>query len=170
MASRRALLGGVQAGGGLARVAVHLDLPELPAQHVSLSERDLRMPQIERAMALEDGAALRLADGTVLYTGHRCVRDGARVALITIAGLLRFDVHPRADCFSFTVRNLTGLPAVGAARELPVRPYHRPVGVPLNEYELQLTAPDGREVWIVVRIPPYLGELESEYSAVALVR
>ena len=170
MASRRALLGGVQAGGGLARVAVHLDLPELPTRHVSLSERDLRMPQIERAMALEDGASLRLADGTVLYTGHRCVRDGARVALITIAGLLRFDVHPRADCFSFTVRNLTGLPATGPARELPVRPYHRPEGLPLNEYELRLSAPDGRDVCIIVRVPPYLGALECDYSAVALVR
>lgn len=171
MPAPRALLGGVRAGGSATtRVAVQLDLPELPQRHVSLSERDLRMPQIERAMALGDGASLRLADGTVLHAGHRCVRDGARVALITIPGLLRFDVHPRADCFSFTVRNLTGLPAVGPARELPVRPYHRPEGLPLNEYEVRLAAPDGRDVCIVVRVPPYVGALESDYSAVALVR
>ena len=171
MPARRALLGGVRAGGGAdTRVAVQLDLPELPSRHVSLSERDLRMPQVQRAMALADGESLRLADGTVLYAGHRRVRDGARVALITIAQLLRFDVHPRADCFSFTVSNLTGLPAVGPARELPVRPYHRPEGLPLNEYELRLTAPDASAVCIVVRVPPYLGALESDYSAVALVR
>lgn len=84
--------------------------------------------------------------------------------------MLRFDVHPRADCFSFTVRNLTGLQATGPARELPVRPYHRAEGVPLNEYELQLSAPGGLDVWIVVRVPPYLGELENGYAAVALVR
>ncbi|MDX6676234.1 MAG: hypothetical protein QOE31_286 [Solirubrobacteraceae bacterium] len=171
MAVRRALLGGVRAGGGaVTRVAVQLDLPELPPRPVSLSERDLRMPQVERGMALADGDCVLLADGTVLHAGHRCVRDGARVALITIPGLLRFDVHPRADCFSFTVRNLTGLAAVGPARELPVRPYHRPEGLPLNEYELRLSAPDGRDVCIVVRVPPYLGALESDYSAVAIVR
>lgn len=45
-----------------------------------------------------------------MYAGHRRVRDGARVALKTIPGLLRFDVHPRADCFSFVVRNLSGRP------------------------------------------------------------
>jgi hypothetical protein len=98
------------------------------------------------------------------------VRDGARVALITIPELLRFDVHPRADCFSFTVRNLTGQAATGPARELPARPHHRDEGPPLNEYELELSTPDGRAVWIVVRIPPYLGALESDYSAVALIR
>jgi hypothetical protein len=169
MAVRRALLGGVRAGGGATRVAVQLDLPEPPPRHVSLSERDLRMPQVQRGMALADGESLRLADGTMLHAGHRRVRDGARVALITIGGLLRFDVHPRADCFSFTVRNLTGLPAVGPARELPVRPYHDVDGPPLNEYELRLVAPDGRAVVIVVRVPPYLGGLECDYSAVALI-
>ncbi|MEY2517355.1 MAG: hypothetical protein QOJ89_4713 [bacterium] len=171
MAPRRALLGGVRAGGSAAtHVAVKLDLPELPRRHISLSETDLRMPQVARGMALADGESVVLADGTVLHAGHRCVRDGARVALITIPGLLRFDVHPRADCFSFTVRNLTGLPATGAARELPVRPHPRPDGPPLNEYELRLSAPDGRDVCIIVRVPPYLGALESDYSAVAIVR
>ena len=120
-------------------------------------------------MALADGASRRLPDGTIAYAGHRRVRDGARVALITIPGLLRFDVRPQADCFSFTVRNLTGLPAASAARELPVRPHHRADGPPLNEYELQLVTPDGKEVCIVVRMPPYLGALENDYSAVALV-
>ena len=120
-------------------------------------------------MALADGASLRLPGGPIAYAGHRRVRDGARVALITIPGLLRFDVRPQADCFSFTVRNLTGLPAASAARELPVRPHHRADGPPLNEYELQLVSPDGREVCIVVRMPPYLGALENDYSAAALV-
>jgi len=170
MRAQRAPLGGVRAGGAGADLVVHLDLPQVPPPHVSLSPRDLRMPAVERAMGLEDGASLTLADGTVAYAGHRRVRDGARVALITIPGLLRFDVHPRADCFSFTVRNLTGLEASGPARELPVRPYHRPEGLPLNEYELQLTAPGGHNVCIVVRVPPYQGELEHVYAAVALVR
>jgi len=168
--AQRALLGGVRAGGAGAGLVVHLDLPQPGPPHVSLGPRDLRMPLVERAMALQDGDCLTLADGTIAYAGHRRVRDGARVALITIPELLRFDVHPRADCFSFTVRNLTGLAASGPARELPVRPYHRPEGLPLNEYELQLTAPGGRDVCIVVRVPPYLGELEHDYAAVALVR
>jgi hypothetical protein len=129
-----------------------------------------REREIERAMALPDGASLRLPGGTIAHAGHRRVRDGARVALITIPELLRFDVRPQADCFSFTVRNLTGRPAPGAARELPVRPHHRAEGPPLNEYELQLVTPGGQEVRIVVRMPPYLGALENDYSAIALVR
>jgi hypothetical protein len=104
------------------------------------------------------------------YAAHRRVRDGARVALITIPDLLRFDVHPRADTFSFNVRNLTGLPVAGPARELPVRPHHRSDGPALNEYELALESPDGRDVCIVARVPPYLGALENDYSAIALVR
>ena len=160
----------MSAGAGGAGVVAHLDLVPPPEPSLTLDPVAHRKRQVEYAMTLPDEASQRLPDGTIAYVAHRTVRDGARVGLIHIPGLLRFDVHPRADCFSFTVRNLTGLPAVGAARELPVRPYHRPVGVPLNEYELQLTAPDRREVWIVVRIPPYLGELENEYSAVALVR
>lgn len=127
------------------------------------------LSRIERAMALADGASLLLPDGTVAYAGHRLVRDGARVALITIPDLLRFDVRPQADCFSFTVRNLTGIPAASAARELPVRPHHRAEGPPLNEYELQLVTPDGHDVCIVVRMPPYFGALENDYSAIALV-
>ena len=169
MGSPRAPLGGVRAGAGDADVVVHLDLAVV-APSISSDPRGRRAREIERAMALADGASLRLPGGTTAHAGHRCVRDGARVALITIPELLRFDVHPRADCFSFTVRNLTGVPAKGPARELPVRPYHREEGLPLNEYELQLTAPDGRDVCIVVRVPPYLGALECDYSAVALVR
>jgi hypothetical protein len=170
VAARRAPLRGVSAGAGGAGVVAHLDLVPAPEPSLTLDPAAYRARQVEHVMALGDGASLRLPDGTIGYAAHRRVRDGARVGLIHIAGLLRFDVHPRADCFSFTVRNLTGLQAAGPARELPVRPYHRPAGVPLNEYELQLTAPDGREVWIVVRNPPYLGELENDYSAVALIR
>jgi hypothetical protein len=152
----------VSAGAGGAGVVAHLDLVPPPEPSLTLDPVAHRKRQVEYAMTLPAG--------TLAFVAHRRGPDGARVGLIHIPELLRFDVHPRADCFSFTVRNLTGLPAVGPARELPVRPYHRPVGVPLNEYELQLTAPGGRDVWIVVRIPPYLGELENEYSAVALVR
>ena len=65
------------------------------------------------------------------------------VALLTVPDLLRFDVHPRADTFSFNVRNLDGLPVTDSAHELPVRPYHRPDGPPLNEYELQLRTANG---------------------------
>jgi hypothetical protein len=169
MGSPRALLGGVRAGAGAADVVVHLDLAVV-APSVTLDPRGRRAREIERAMALAECACLLVPGASPAHAGHRRVRDGARVALITIADLLRFDVHPRADCFSFTVRNLTGVPASGPARELPVRPYHREQGLPLNEYELQLTAPGGRDVCIVVRVPPYLGALESDYSAVALVR
>ena len=121
-------------------------------------------------MALADGASARLSDGTLAYAAHRKVRDGARVALIHIPDMLRFDVHPRADTFSFNVRNLNGAPVTDNAHELPVRPYHRPDGPPLNEYELQLRTAQGHEVCIVVRVPPYFGALENDYSAVALLR
>jgi hypothetical protein len=147
-----------------------MDLPAPPRAQVLVQAPEPRAQQIERAMALADGARARLPDGTIAYAAHRLVRDGARVALITIPELLRFDVHPRADCFSFNVRNLNGLPVRDNAHELPVRPYHRLDGPPLNEYELQLTTPEGYDVCIVVRVPPYFGALEHEYSAVALLR
>ena len=167
--AQRAQLGGVHAGGSPGGVVVHLDLPSAPVRSPqSADERHAR--QIERAMALADGAAARLPDGTMAYASHRPVRDGARVALINIPHLLRFDVHPRADSFSLHVRNLNGLPVTGNAQELPVRPYHRPDGPPLNEYELQVKTADGYDVCIVVRMPPYFGALENDYSAIALVR
>lgn len=168
--SRRAQLGGVHAGGSPGDLVVHLDLPQPSSVRMSIDPRAARMRQVEAAMALADGASVRLPDGTIAHVGHRRVRDGARVALITIPELLRFDVHPRADSFSFGVRNLTGLPPTTAARELPVRPHHRDDGPPLNEYELRLTTPHGDDVCIVVRVPPYFGALENDYSAVALVR
>ena len=121
-------------------------------------------------MALADGASARLPDGTMAYAAHRRIRDGARVALVHIPHLLRFDVHPRADCFSLHVRNLEGRPVTSSAQELPVRPYHRPDGPPLNEYELRLRTAQGFDVCIVVRMPPYLGALENDYSAVVLLR
>jgi hypothetical protein len=168
--SRRAQLGGVHSGAGAGDLAVHLDLPQPTSVRVWLDPHKDRARQVEHAMALADGARARLPDGTVAHVAHRRVRDGARVALITIPDLLRFDVHPRADCFSFVVRNLTGLPAPSTARELPVRPHHREEGPPLNEYELRLTSPNGDDVCIVVRVPPYFGALENDYSAVALLR
>jgi hypothetical protein len=167
--ARRAQLGGVHAGAG-SGATVHLDLPPAPtAARVPDGSAERQVRRIERAMALADGACARLPDGTIAYAGHRLVRDGARVALITIPGLLRFDVHPRADCFSFNVRNLNGLPVRDNAHELPVRPYYRPDGPPLNEYELRLKTPEGYNVCIVVWVPPYFGALEHEYSAVALL-
>jgi hypothetical protein len=159
----------VSAGGSSGATVVHLDLPAPTSAQVSVHAREPRAQQIERAMALADGARVRLPDGTIAYAAHRLVRDGARVALITIPNLLRFDVHPRADTFSFSVRNLNGLPVRDNARELPVRPYHRLDGPPLNEYELQLKTPEGYDVCIVVRVPPYFGALEHEYAAVALL-
>ncbi len=160
----------MHAGGGSGATVVHMDLPAPPRAQVLVQAPEPRAQQIERAMALADGARARLPDGTIAYAAHRLVRDGARVALITIPELLRFDVHPRADCFSFNVRNLNGLPVRDNAHELPVRPHHRLDGPPLNEYELQLTTPEGYDVCIVVRVPPYFGALEHEYSAVALLR
>ena len=156
--------------GGAPGVAVHLDLPAPAVAQVAGLEQERDARRIERAMALADGACARLHDGTLAYAGHRCVRDGARVALLMIPDLLRFDVHPRADCFSFHVRNLAGLPVTDSARELPVRPYHRPDGPPLNEYELRLRTANGYDVCIVARVPPYFGALENDYSAVALIR
>ena len=169
MAARQARLSGIATSGGAGGVAVRLDLPG-PQPRAAADPSERRRRQVQRAITLADGMAGTFADGTVAHVGHRRVRDGARVALITIPRLLRFDIHPRADCFSFTVRNLTGMQATGPARELPVRPHHRDEGPPLNEYELELSTPDGRAVWIVVRVPPYLGALESDYSAVALIR
>ncbi len=169
MGSRRAQLGGVHAGGSSGATVVHLDLPAPTSAQVAAHGREPHARRIERAMALPDGARARLPDGTVAYAAHRRVRDGARVALITIPNLLRFDVHPRADTFSFNVRNLNGLPVRDNAHELPVRPYYRPDGPPLNEYELQLETPEGYNVCIVVRVPPYFGALENDYSAVALL-
>ncbi|MEY2441773.1 MAG: hypothetical protein QOJ46_1199 [bacterium] len=169
MGTRRAQLGGVHAGGSSGATIVHLDLPAAASGRVPVPAREPRAEQIERAMALADGARVRLPGGTIAYAAHRLVRDGARVALITIPDVLRFDVHPRADTFSFNVRNLNGLPVRDNAHELPVRPYHRLDGPPLNEYELQLKTPEGYDVCIVVRVPPYFGALEHEYSAVALL-
>ena len=167
--SERAQLGGVHAGGNAGGVVVHLDLPSAPAR--APADRDERQARrIERAMALADGASARLRDGTMAYASHRRIRDGARVALIHIPHLLRFDVHPRADCFSLHVRNLDGRPVTSDAHELPVRPHHRADGPPLNEYELQLKSADGYDVCLVVRMPPYFGALENDYSAVALIR
>jgi hypothetical protein len=37
------------------------------------------------------------------------------------------------------------------------------------QIERAMALADGREVCIVVRMPPYLGALENDYSAVALV-
>jgi hypothetical protein len=169
VSARRAQLGGVSAGGSSGATIVHVDLPASMPAHAAVHAHERHAQKIERAMALADGVCARLPDGTVAWAAHRLVRDGARVALITIPDLLRFDVHPRADCFSFNVRNLNGLPVRDNAHELPVRPYHRPDGPPLNEYELQLKTPEGYAVCIVVRVPPYFGALEHEYSAVALL-
>jgi hypothetical protein len=169
VSARRAQLGGVSVGGGSGATVVHVELPAAAPAQQSVASAETHEQQIERAMALPDGGCARLAGGMIAYAGHRLVRDGARVALVTIPQLLRFDVHPRADCFSFNVRNLNGLPVRDNAQELPVRPYYRPDGPPLNEYELQLTTPEGYAVCIVVRVPPYFGALEHEYAAVALL-
>ena len=55
---------------------------------------------MERAAALPDGGALELADGRVVHVGHRRLREGARVALLHIPTLLRFDVERLEDTFS----------------------------------------------------------------------
>ena len=127
--------------------------------------------QVERAMHAPDATAFQLADGTWAYAGHRRIRDGARVALVTVPGLVRFDLHRRSDSFSFGVRDLGAGQLDGPIRETgPHTAPPGPDGGPRNEYVLRMRTVGGTVVRIVAHIAPYTGALETDNSAVALVQ
>ena len=156
---------------GAATPVVRIDLP-LGGQDEILEQ--LRAAhhawQVERAMRAPDATHFRLADGTWAFAGHRRIRDGARVALVTVPGLLRFDLHRRSDAFSFHVRNLGGgAPDAPIQERGPSPAPPGPDGVPRNEYVLRLRLVTGRRVRIVAHISPYTGALETDNSAVVLV-
>ena len=121
-------------------------------------------------MALGDGACARLPDGTIAHAAHRRIRDGARVALITIPELLRFDVHPCGDCLTLSVRDFCGLTANDDAGQLADRPFVSRERESFSEREIRLVTPDGCEACVVARVPPYRGALENDYSAILLIR
>jgi hypothetical protein len=125
--------------------------------------------QVQQAMALPDATGGRLADGSWAYAGHRRVRDGARVALLTVPGLLRFDIHGRGDSFSFHVRNLSHGELPPTVHESGPRPAPRRHGRPLTEYQLHARLPSGVRVRLVVHVSPYTGALEGAHSVVALI-
>ncbi len=124
---------------------------------------------MERAAALPDGGALELADGRVVHVGHRRLREGARVALLHIPTLLRFDVERLEDTFSFSVRNLRGgdqsdgTPLTAQTRTPPGRPA-------VTEYAFGLGWTDGPQVEVIAWLPPYDGALATDCSAFAVVR
>lgn len=126
--------------------------------------------QVREAMRLPDATGGRLDDGTWAYAGHRRVRDGARVALLTVPGLLRFDIHGRGDSFSFHVRNLSDEDFVADVEESAPRPAPRRGGRPLRtEYQVRTRLASGAGVRVVIHVSPYTGALETEHSAVALI-
>jgi hypothetical protein len=117
---------------------------------------------------MPDGAALVLDDGREVHVGHRELREGARVTVIHLPGLMRLDVRRTGDTFSFALRNLRGTeqsePAPLDART------HRPQGGPaLNEYDFRVGWVDGPQIRLIVRMPPYTGELVSPCSAYAIM-
>lgn len=122
----------------------------------------------ERLAALPDGSAATLEDGTVVHVGHRRMREGSRIALLQVPGLLRFDVERLGDTFSFSVRNLRGgEQSDGAALEAGT--YHPPGRPAVNEYEFGVGWVDGPQVQVVAWLQPYEGALESDCSAFAIV-
>lgn len=125
--------------------------------------------KIAVAMALEDGTSVRFGDGTVACVGRRAVRDGARVALLTVPGLLRFDLGCRADTLNFAVRQLSSKEIEQDLCRSPVRAVRAPDGTRRNEYQFQFSLRDGPSVQIVAWLPEFRGELVREHSAVALI-
>ncbi len=130
----------------------------------------LRDRQIATAMALEDGASVRFSDGTVACVGRRAVRDGARVALLTAPGLLRFELGCHADTLNFGVRQLSGKELEEGLQQSPVRAVRAPDGTRRNEYQFQFALRDGPSVQIIVWLAEFRGELVREHSAIALIR
>lgn len=125
--------------------------------------------QIATAMALEDGDSVRFQDGTVACVGRRAVRDGARVALLTVPGLVRLDFRCRADTLHFAVRHLSGEELVGEPLQSRPRPVQAPDGSLRYEYQFWFQVADGPSVQIVVWLAQFRGEMVREHSAVALI-
>lgn len=118
---------------------------------------------------MPDGAAATLVNGTVVHVGHRVLREGARVALLHVPGLLRFDVERREDTFSFAVRDLHGgTQGDGAPMEADthVRPDD---GAKVNRYRFGVNWEGGPDVDVVVWLPPYDGALSYRCSAFAVI-
>jgi hypothetical protein len=128
--------------------------------------------QLERALALEDGQALQLEDGTWALRGRRKIRDGARVMMVIAPGLFRMDLRTMQDSYSVSLRNLSGA-------ELASGP-HEPVGrrvvegadggaIHQNEIAFAWPGDGGARVRIVTRVPSYRGQLELDCTAAAFI-
>lgn len=129
----------------------------------------LRERQIATAMALEDGASVRFADGTVACVGRRKVRDGARVALLTVPGLVRLDFGCASDTLNFAVRQLSGQELEQELQQSKARAVQAPDGTLRHEYQFHFALRDGPRVAIIVWLTEFRGQLVREHSAVALV-
>ncbi|MCW3014707.1 MAG: hypothetical protein JWO02_1799 [Solirubrobacterales bacterium] len=125
---------------------------------------------VARAMALGDGERLTLArGGPSLYAGHRRVQDGARVALLTVPGVLRLDVHPQGDSLNLAVRNLSRHELPADTGGMSQGAHRTPDGRSLNEYRTRIALPGDLQVWLVIRVSPFAGELLRDHSAIAIV-
>jgi hypothetical protein len=125
--------------------------------------------QVATAMALEDGTSVRFADGVVACVGRRAVRDGARVALLTVPGLLRLDLRCHADTLSFALRHLSGQELEEEPSRSEPRPIEAPDGTLRHEHRLRFALRDGPRVEVVVWLAPFRGEMLHEHGAVALI-
>lgn len=102
---------------------------------------------------MPDGAALVLADGRRVHVGHRDLREGARVAVLHLPGMVRLDVRRTGDTFSFALRNLRGGEQSDPA-PLDARTHRAGDGPAVNEYGFSVGWVDGPQIQLVVRMPP----------------
>jgi hypothetical protein len=128
--------------------------------------------QLERALALDDGTALHLEDGTWALRGRRRIRDGARVMMVIAPGLFRMDLRTLQDSYSVSLRNLSGI----ELGEQPYEPAARrvvegPDGTAIHHNEIAFAWPgdEGARVRIVTRVPSYRGQLELDCTAAAFI-
>jgi hypothetical protein len=63
-----------------------------------------------------------LPDGGVAVSLGRVVENGARVGMLLVPGLFRFDVTPEEDTLRVTVRNLSGGDCEWRKEETPQNP------------------------------------------------
>jgi hypothetical protein len=134
---------------------------------------DYRAWQLERALALDDGQALRLEDGTWALCGRRRIRDGARCMMVLAPGLFRMDLRTMQDSYAMSLRNLSGRELAASPHPpVPNRVLPGPGGQAIHQNEIAFAWPgdDGARVRIVTRVPSYRGQLEMDCEAVALVQ